>query len=354
MNSKKAIIIFVSVLVVSCEKDDRTSTRHLGMILGGDPKGFSMANEPREFVFPEDHGSHPDFRSEWWYLTVPLEAKDGRLFGVQFTLFRQAISADSFEMGGWRTGQVFMGHLAVTDVADNRHYAAERLVRGHENLAGVTVAPFAAYIEDWQLASGNEAFSPLKLSGSTKDFAVDLMMEQTKPIVLQGMNGLSSKGPGNSSYYYSLPRLSTTGYLTIRGERIGVQGNGWLDREWSTSVLNSEYVGWDWFGIQLHDGRELMAFQMRNKDDFQAKTNATVVSIDGTTKKYFDQEIRFRVLREVAGWPVEWRIDVADEWFRVKAALDDQTMDLSVRYWEGLILVDGSTSGIGYMELTGY
>ena len=354
MNSKQWIFIPIMLLVAGCQKHDQISTRNLGMILGGDAGGFSVADESRNFIFPEDHGSHPTYRSEWWYLTIPLKSKDEQLYGVQFTLFRQAVSSDSASNGGWGTGQVFMGHLAVTDVSNDRHYSEERMVRGHERLGGVTVFPFSAYIEDWRLASEVDTFSPLELTGSTQDFSVDLVMEQKKPIILQGDEGLSSKGSGHFSYYYSLPRLAAQGYLTIRGERIAVEGHGWLDREWSTSVLDEQYLGWDWFAMHLDDGREVMAFQMRNPDASAGQTYATVVSNNGTTKKYFNNGVRFEVLRESQGWPVEWRIEIADEWFRVKAAVDDQIMDLSIRYWEGLILVDGSSPVIGYMELTGY
>ena len=354
MNFKQWIFIPIIFLVVGCQKNDRISTRHLGMILGGDADGFSVADESRNFIFPRDHGSHPNYRSEWWYLTIPLKAKGDQLYGVQFTLFRQAVASDSVSDGGWGTGQVFMGHLAVTDVSDDRHYSEERMVRGHKRLAGVTAFPFSAYIEDWRLVSKADPFSPLTLTGSTQDFSVDLVMEQKKPIILQGDEGLSSKGFGHYSYYYSLPRLAAQGFLTIRGKRIAVEGDGWLDREWSTSVLDERYLGWDWFAIHLDDGRELMAFQMRNPDDSADQTYAAVVSKNGSTKKYFNNGVRFEVLRESEGWPVEWRIEIADEWFRVKAAVDDQIMDLSIRYWEGLIRVEGSSSGIGYMELTGY
>ena len=238
----------------------------LGSVLGGAVDDFRRASSPREFHFPADHGVHPEFRSEWWYLTCPLRAGSGAEFGVQFTLFRQGLEPRTPEKTSptptpaalWRSGQIYMAHAAITDVEEGVHSEATRLSRGHPDLAGVSAAagdrPFSVYLEDWRLVAddGNLANMNLALNHpGTADgshaFQVQLALSPTKPIVLQGDGGLSSKGGDEASYYYSLSRMTATGALRSRagGEPHNVRGACWFDREWSTSVLAPGVQGWD-------------------------------------------------------------------------------------------------------------
>lgn len=319
----------------------------------GDAAGFRKAERPIDFAFPRDHGPHLDFRSEWWYLTAVLADSAGREFGVQFTLFRLGIepwaaAEDSQGGGAWRTGQIYMAHAAVSDVAARRHREAERLARGHPALAGVRAAPFEAHLEGWRLAARTaETLLPAQLDVATGDFQISLTLDGGRPPVPQGDRGLSRKGAENASHYYSIPRIDAHGQLVIEEQRHAVRGRAWLDREWSTSLLAPEYDGWDWFGLHLDDGRDMMLFRLRRND--------------GRRDDYSSAGIALRPKDHWRGWPVAWELTLGEgmaaERLRIRAAFEDQVMDTSVRYWEGVVHVRDSAGkriGEGYMELTGY
>ncbi len=337
----------------------------LGSVLGETSvEGFQRAEAPRRFVFPQDHGPHPGFRSEWWYLTAVLADPEGSDFGVQFTLFRQALGPDGASADNrWQTPQVYLAHFAVTDGTGGDHRAAERYARGHPDLAGVQTEPFALWLEDWRLEETGGAW---QLSASMEDVSVALSFEVPAPIVLQGAAaepGLSRKGPGQASYYYSMPRIPAAGQITIDGRVSPVSGYGWLDREWSTSVLSGGQVGWDWFALQLDDGRSLMVFQLRRRDGGRDPYDqGMLIEPDGEGRHLTTADFRLepdRFWRDDADtlWPVGWSLQLGEEELRLVAVLDDQLMDTSVRYWEGMVAVlneAGERTGSGYMELTGY
>ena len=388
-----------AALLVGCSDSPRAGVNGLRGVLGesGDTTEFETADRVVEFVYPRDHGPHPRFRTEWWYLTAVLTATGGRTFGTQFTLFRQGLAprspADAPPTGAaaWRTGQVYMAHVAVSDVAMRRHMQAERLSRGHPALAGVIATPFAAYLEDWRLESSGEDFLPLKLAVATPEFDVALTLTGTKPIVLQGEQGLSHKGPDNASYYYSIPRIDARGSVRVDGAHHDVVGKAWIDREWSTSVLAAEYAGWDWFALHLDDGRDLMVFQLRRVDGAPDRYGAgSLVAVSGDATTLADDDFTLAVVDTWRAWPVRWELTLNGEGeepsagereglaprkqepsagereglaprmkerFLIEAAFEDQVMDTSVRYWEGVVAVrhgDGRPAGSGYMEMTGY
>lgn len=340
----------------------------LGSVLGETGlEDFARAREPRPFEFPRDHGPHPEYRSEWWYVTASLDSDAGERFGVQFTLFRQALSPQPVLPGPWDASQIYLGHLAVTDVAAARHLHAERLSRSHPRLAGVAVAPFRAWVDGWRLAGGAAGLESVRLQARTERLDVDLQLDALKEPVLQGDRGLSAKGPDQASYYYSLTRLAVSGTLAVDGEPARVTGSAWLDREWSTSVLSPEQEGWDWFGLQLHDGSELMAFQLRRESGVRDPYDQGVwVPPDGAAVQLRTQDFTLEPLRywrdeRGTAWPVAWRVAVmtpdGPRQLRVEAAIDDQRMDTLFTYWEGLVTVfdeTGTAIGTGYMELTGY
>jgi predicted secreted hydrolase len=344
------------------------SQLRLGTVLGqADDAGFARAEAPREFRFPADHGPHPRYRSEWWYLTASLETADGEAFGVQFTLFRQALRAAPVIGGPWDASQIYLAHLAVTDVGAGRHLEAERLGRGHPRLAGVSLSPFLAHLDGWTLAGSGPGLTGLRLQGDTGSFGVRLRLEPLKPIVLQGESGLSAKGPNQASYYYSLPRLAAAGNLRVGSKTVEVSGTAWLDREWSTSVLGDQQSGWDWFALQLESGEELMAFQLRNRHGVRDPYDQGVwVDADGNghqlrTQDFTLEPVGFWKDDRGVGWPVAWRASIRSpdgpRQLEIRAAVDDQRMDTLLTYWEGLVWVldeTGSRIGTGYMELTGY
>jgi predicted secreted hydrolase len=258
------VLLLLGLALSACEMQQPANAPALRVdqVLGAEPAaGFARAFEPRRFQFPEDHGAHPDYATEWWYLTGNLQTASGRRFGYQFTLFRVALRpGEGLQDSTWRTQQIYMGHLAISDIAAGKHYSAERLARAAAGLAGARVAPFAVWLGPWSMRAGDELF-PLAVTAQDEDIGLALQLQSgDKPLVLQGERGLSRKSatPGNASYYYSFTRLPTRGELRIGDTLYSVQGASWMDREWSSSALDSDQVaaaqlqlavceGSDWF-----------------------------------------------------------------------------------------------------------
>ncbi len=337
----------------------------LGGILGDtELTGYSRANDVIEFQFPRDHLAHDTFRSEWWYFTFMLQDATGAEFGAQFTVFRQALQPTPVSANPWQTNQAYLGHFAITDIAAGEHRAYERVARGHPELAGVRGEPFAITLEGWQLEADADADQPgWHLRAESADDALDVVMTPVKPVVLHGNAGLSAKSPSSASYYYSVSRMSVSGNLRAGGTDHEVSGSAWFDREWSTSVLGDEQVGWDWFALQFADGRDLMVFQLRRNDGRRDPYDQGLwVAADGRSRSLqaedFDLEptAYWQDAHGVA-WPIQWQLQTATGNWRIRAALADQRMATTLVYWEGLIDIYDQADrrvGRGYMELTGY
>jgi predicted secreted hydrolase len=336
-----------------------------------DPVEYARAYEPRDFSFPADHGPHFDFQTEWWYFTGNLENDDGDHFGYQLTFFRRGLSPEAPDRASaFATSQVYFAHLAITDVPGGAHHEAERFSRGAAGLAGANSTPFQVWLEDWRLESLNEQGSLLRLIATDEDFGLDLILNSHKPIVLHGFDGLSPKSadPGNASYYLSYTRLETYGNLSIRDDEINVRGESWFDHEWSTSALGAEALGWDWFGLQLSDGRDLMLAVIRNADGtIDPVSGGTIVEADGNFRALGLGEFELRVLdrwtspESGADYPASWQISIpsADLDLIIDPWLEDQEMNTSFIYWEGAVRITGLSNGQeivghGYAELTGY
>ncbi len=364
-----------TVDAVDEEADERRLVRDIGPramvladVLGGaaDPM-FKRARPGRALEFPRDHGAHPDYRTEWWYLVVALtaNAEPQREFGAQFTLFRQALQPDvRDDSRPWDLNQVYLAHAAVTDVKRQAHRHAQRLVRGHPRLAGALSAPFRLWADGWQL---EEEGGRWLLDATTDEFAYRLEFAVEAPPLLHGNRGYSAKGVDQASYYYSMPRLRAEGELTIEGRTHQVRGRGWFDHEWSTSVLPDELLGWDWLTLTLDDERRLMVFQLRRRDGARdAFDHGTLVGADGSINHLSPAQFSMRPTRfwhdtDGTRWPVGWRVTLhegaAPETFDVDALMDDQLMDTALTYWEGLVAArnqSGERIGSGYLELTGY
>ena len=342
-----------------------------GTLGGTDTAGYARALESRAFVFPEDHAPHPDFRTEWWYVTGNVSTEEGRAFGYQVTLFRSALApGPPASASAWATNQAWMGHVAVTDLATGRHVAEERFARGALDLAGGRAAPFRVWLEDWALEGGAGGAFPLRVRAAWEGAALDLLLDPAKPPVAQGERGLSRKGPepGNASYYYSFTRLATRGEVRVGGEAFAVRGWSWLDREWSTSALSPGTEGWDWFALQLDDGTELMLYRLRLASGGASPFSEGVrVGRDGGAQRLAAADATLEVTRRwrsPAGgalYPSAWRVRVpgAGLDLAVEAAAADQEWRGAIRYWEGAVTVtgsgpDGPVAGRGYAELTGY
>ena len=327
--------------------------------LGTTADGFAVPQRGTILQFPTDHGSHPAYRIEWWYLTATLQGADGRDYGIQWTLFRSALAPE--DGSGWQAPQLWMGHAGLT--TPDRHFRAERLARGGIGQAGVTADPFAAWIDDWAMTgtapAGTDRLSALAVRASGTTFAYDLSLQADGPLVRHGDAGFSVKSrEGQASYYYSQPFYTVTGTLTLPEGPVTVTGQGWLDREWSSQPLSENQTGWDWFSLSFASGAKLMGFQLR--DDGPGFTSGTWIAADGTAMPLDYDALQVTPLdwAGVAGRqvPVRWQLELPGRGLQVEVtALNPQSwMGTSVPYWEGPVRVTGSHTGQGYLEMTGY
>ncbi len=371
-----ALLVVALVYTQSAPATSGVSAEVTALQRADDTGGYARATAPRPFVFPADHGPHPDYQTEWWYYTGNLDTADGRHFGYQLTFFRRAITPTmETRASDWATNQIYFAHFALTDVSANRHTASERFSRGAAGLAGAQSAPFRVWLENWSVESLNADGSTVRLRASDTPFgqgemALDLTLASAKPPALHGDAGLSRKSAqaGNASYYFSYTRLATEGALTVDGRRVNVSGQSWMDHEFSTTVLGPDAVGWDWFSLQLNDGRELMLFQIRQKDgSIEALSSGTLVARDGSTRHLTKDQFRVDVgahwksPRTGGNYPARWALSVPSEGLTLDVVpfVADQEMDISFKYWEGAVRFEGQAggapvTGVGYVELTGY
>ncbi|MFO1123356.1 MAG: lipocalin-like domain-containing protein [Hyphomicrobiales bacterium] len=327
--------------------------------LGTSSEGFSTPRPGYRLDFPRDHGAHPDFRIEWWYLTANLQGANGKSYGVQWTLFRTALAPAAGT--GWSSPQVWMGHAAATSA--ERHLVAERLARDGIGQAGVTQSPFTAWIDDWTMTSvaapGEDDLAALALHAAGSDFSYDLKLTAAGPLVLHGDKGFSVKSQqGQASYYYSQPFYRAAGTLRLPDGEVAVTGQAWLDREWSSQPLAPDQTGWDWFSLHLDGGAKLMGFRLR--DAGPGFTSATWIAADGTAEPIAPGALSLTPLESgtVAGrrLPLRWRIELPSKGLDVTTQpLNPQSwMATRFPYWEGPITFTGTAAGRGYLEMTGY
>jgi predicted secreted hydrolase len=366
----------VALTACTAQQDDApvpvsSGLRYLG---GMADSGFARATAPREFRFPADHGGHPEFQTEWWYLTGNLADAEGRHFGFELTFFRYAVApatAPHETASAWRADQIWMAHFAITDTNEQRFITAERLSRQALGLAGVTLEPLRIWTENWSL-EGGEAAGRLALRAEAHDEDIDLALEltATQPPVAHGAAGLSRKGPavGNASYYYSVPRLEARGTIGVEGTTFNVTGSAWLDREWSTSSLEPGIAGWDWFALHVSDGASLMFYRLRTASgESSPYSGGSYVSAAGVRTELSAADVALRALDHWTSratgtrYPTAWRLRLASQGLEleIRPYLQQQEIDLSVRYWEGAVHAEGlgpqgRVTAQGYLELAGY
>jgi len=358
MKTKWLGVLAICLLLVAC--DDKPAPDEGFAGLGTDATAFARVTPGKVFEFPEDHGPHNDFRIEWWYVTANLKDDQGRDFGVQWTLFRNALTAGK-QPAGWGDSTIWMGHAAVTSAS--QHYAAERYARGGIEQAGVKLTPFSAWIDDWSFTSQSAPQTPLadmQLQARGDHFSYQLRLTSSKPLVLQGKQGFSQKSEQDqASYYYSQPFFQTEGNVSIDGKTYRVSGPAWLDREWSSQPLSASQTGWDWFSVHLDNGEQVMLFRLRQKNGAPYITG-TWIAADGSTQLLNDKDIRLGPLdtTQVAGhsMPTRWSVKIPGKGLDITvAALNPRAwMDLQIPYWEGPVTLSGSHGGTGYLEMTGY
>jgi predicted secreted hydrolase len=329
--------------------------------LGETGSGFAPVVAGKTFAFPADHGPHPEFRIEWWYVTANLVDASGVAYGIQWTLFRQAIAAGA-ELEGWANQQLWMGHAAVTSA--QLHRTSETFARGGVGQAGVETGPFRAWIDSWEMR-GLEAMNaaniaPLALNASGADFSYALRLDADRPLVLQGDGGYSRKSEREqASYYYSQPYFRVTGSITIDDRPAAVTGQAWLDREWSSQPLAPDQSGWDWLSLHLNSGEKLMLYRMRQTDGNHYGSGKWFAR-DGTALEIASRDLTMTPLAftEIDGrkLPTTWRIAIPTLALAIECVpLNARSwMGTSFRYWEGPINFSGSHTGLGYLEMTGY
>jgi predicted secreted hydrolase len=374
-------LMLLGSLLVACTQDGAPDMPRASPGIGlrylraADDAGFAKADRPRPFAFPADHGSHPEYRAEWWYFTGNLESGDGWSYGFELTFFRVGLRGPALvvpRQSGWASNEVWMAHLALTDGVNRRFFARERMARGALDLAGARQDPVRVWVKGWSAArqDGGQA-ERWQLSATDSDLGLDLVLATDKPPIPNGDAGLDRKGPesGNASYYYSVPRMDVTGTLLVDSRRISVRGSAWMDREWSTSALGEDVAGWDWFGLRLSDGSSLMFYRLRRNDgSADAFSGGTLVDASGSRRRLGRDDVEVTPLRywtsAASGtrYPVEWRLEVpsAGIALELRPYVEDQELNLSVRYWEGAMRGEGAGTGgsrvlvDGYLELAGY
>lgn len=361
------LLVLIAPVAALAQEESR-----LAELLGADDAGFPRAIEPRSFAFPADHGPHPEYRNEWWYVTGNLRSDSGRRFGFELTIFRFALTPVlESSRSAWRTNQVYIAHLAVTNPRNGEFLVAERFARGALGLAGAQSEPFAVWIDDWRIASrgGGSAPDAWLLEAGDEGFGLSLELDASETPILNGDDGLSQKSdePGNASYYYSITRLATEGEVRIGNDGFTVEGTSWLDREWSSSALADNQAGWDWFALQLDNDTELMFYNIRLTDGAQDRNSAgTYATVNGTAVKLERNDVELEVLDtwdspEGGAYPSRWRLTVPDQDLELEIVpvMANQELFTTVRYWEGAVDVTGTArgkpiAGVGYVELTGY
>ena len=326
---------------------------------------YPVVTPGARLVFPADHGAHPAFRTEWWYVTGWLRTADRRDLGFQVTFFRSRPGVDQRNPSAFAAKQILFAHAALSDPALGRLQHDQRIARQGLGLALAATGDTDIVLDDWSLKRGPDGRYRTHVAG--QGFALDLTLTPGQPPILQGEAGYSRKGPkpGQASYYYSLPHLAVTGQVLRGGKRVPVTGEAWLDREWSSTLLDPAAVGWDWTGLNLDDGSAVTAFQVRDAQGHALWAGGSLRRPDGVLTHLgpgevsFAVERRWRSPRTGADYPVErtlsLRLPAGPRQWRLTPMFDDQELDSRVAggpvYWEGAVRVPG---GRGYLELTGY
>ena len=337
------------------------------------PPGFAAADGSRLLTFPEDFGPHEDFRTEWWYYTGNLQTPEGHHFGFELTIFRVGLLPPAIKLptdSQWYDRSLYFAHFAISDIANQKFYAFERYSRPGPGLAGAQADPYRVWIEDWSISE--QAPDVYQLQASQADIALDLTLTDEMGVVLHGKNGYSLKGDNvtNASYYYSQPRLRADGFVKVKGVQYLVTGLAWKDHEFSTSVLDENQVGWDWFSLQFEDGRALMLFQLREREgEISNSSSGTSIGANGNPQMIQKTDFEITVVNEWQSphtggiYPSGWKIQIRAPscLLEVHPWMADQELHFpTVTYWEGAVHFEGicehgvSVRGNGYIELTGY
>ncbi|EXJ14888.1 lipocalin-like domain-containing protein [Imhoffiella purpurea] len=326
---------------------------------------FAPVLPGRTLVFPDDEGAHPEFRTEWWYVTGWLDLPDGRPLGFQVTFFRVRTGIGEDNPSAFAPRQLILAHAAIADPELGRLRHDQRAARSGFGRAGFSTGRAGVWLGDWSFEQIGDGY---RARVDAEDFGYDLAFLPDGPPLLNGQEGFSLKAPGrdNASYYYSRPQLTVEGRLTLDGHRQSVAGRAWMDHEWSSAYIPEGADGWDWVGLNLDDGGAIMAFRMRRTDGGKLWASATLRSPDGSAEHLSLEAVEFEPLRSWKSprtgieYPVEWRLSLGTRRFTLRPLMDDQELEsrrsTGTIYWEGAmrLLENGREIGRGYLEMTGY
>lgn len=323
-----------------------------------------------QFDFPKDHGSHPDYQTEWWYATGQVSDNDGNEFGYQFTIFRFGINPDSNnEEVNLTPYHLLAGHVAITGINDQKFMKAERIRRAGAGFAEAVESHLHSWIGDWEIVHDEDDTLSITATDQDNGFSIQLQLDPVKSPTFHGDNGYSQKGDevGNASAYYSWTRLKTSGQLKIGDITYEVNGTSWFDHEYGSSQLGKGVAGWDWFSIHFDDKSELMLYQLRKEEGGAIpQSSATIVKKNGDVITVNQEDwtltpLSFWKSEETgANYPIKWQLEIPKHQIdvRIEARVKHTEMvtkeSTNVTYWEGPIHTSGTHTGTGYMELTGY
>ena len=363
------MLMAFSLSLLGCDQAPPEAPNVAATLHQSNTMGFDRVLAVRPFQFPSDHGPHPNFRDEWWYVTGNLDGPNGQRFGCQITFFRHGIRRGKRPGSSHWAGQdAWMAHFALTDIANQRYSSFQRISREAIGLAGARAEPFKVWLDDLVLEASPENGNLWHFRAHQDGIEVDLMLSPGKAPVLQGDRGLSQKSeePGNASYYYSMTRMLANGEVRLEKGSLPVTGLAWLDREWSTSMLAPDQAGWDWFSLQLDSGEDLMFFRMRRKNgEEDPLSSGALIAPDGSSRHLMQSDVRLSTLSKCKSpkgydYPSGWGLSIQPTGKRliVQPILKDQEFRHDATYWEGAVDVldaeSGRNLGRGYVELTGY
>lgn len=335
-----------------------------GSLIAAADTVYAPVTTGRSITFPADYGSHPEFRTEWWYVTGWLRTSGGETLGFQVTFFRTKPAIDEANPSDLAARQLLIAHCALSDPERGRLWQDQRIRRAGLGLAGAMEGDTHVWLNQWSLERQGAVYAT---TIAAEDFTLDLRLTPTQPPLLNGDAGVSRKGPAvqSASYYYSLPHVAVSGAIVRHGNNDRVTGEAWFDHEWSSEYLDSEAVGWDWIGINLDDGGALMAFRIRGADGSTRWAGGTI-RMGGSTQELHPVEVQFQPVRQWRSprtgtvYPVQWLVRAGPLEMELTPLLDDQENDTRLStgaiYWEGAVQADshGRRVGRGYLELTGY
>jgi predicted secreted hydrolase len=340
--------------------------------LPGAAAQYQVALPGYQYEFPRDHFNHEGFQTEWWYTTGNLIAADGRHYGFELTFFRQGVGRDPDKTKPWDIQDLYLAHLALSDLDGGKFYQAERTNRAGPGLAGIDEKQKRIWNGNWEIRWNGEEET---LNVADENFSLAFTLHSEKPPMIHGENGVSQKAPGagQASHYISFTRLRTMGTIAMAGKSIQVQGSSWMDHEFFTHSMDVQQAGWDWLSVQLEDDTELMLYQFRRKDG-SADPFSSGTYVDAQGKSLHLRAADFRLVPNGETWkssftgakyPVAWSMEIPKLGLKLAATTRLKSQELTSRseiapsYWEGAIAIEGTRGaarvrGVGYLEMTGY